>query len=154
MNASNRRPGRIVVAGHSAGGHLAAMLLCCRWTELEQDLPQQLVRSALAISGVFDLEPLRRTPFLRDDLRITPADVCRLSPVLFPPPAGRLCAVVGGNESEEFLRQNRLIRDAWGPQTVPVCEEVPGVNHLDVLDRLVDPGARLHAVAVRLLQDA
>ncbi len=147
-------PQRIVVAGHSAGAHLAAMLLCCRWPEAERGLPARLVKSVLAISGVFDLEPLRRTPFLQGDLRLTPSAVRRLSPVGFPPPAGRLFAVVGGAESDEFLRQNRLIRAAWGQRAVPVCESVPGANHLDVLDGLLDPRARLHALACRLLDTA
>ena len=144
-------PTRIVVAGHSAGGHLAAMLLCCRWNEVARDLPPQLVRSALAISGLFDLEPIRRTPFLQPDLRLTPASVARLSPVRFAPPAGRLFAVVGANESEEFLRQNELIRAAWGQRAVPVCEAVADTNHLDVLHALVDPRTRLHELALELL---
>ncbi len=144
-------PQRIVVAGHSAGGHLAALLLCCHWPQVSAGLPPRLVRSALAISGVFDLEPLRRTPFLNVDLRLTPAAVRRLSPARFAAPQGVLGAVVGGDESEEFLRQNRLIRGAWGERTVPVCESVPGANHLSVLDGLLDPGARLHRVARRLL---
>ena len=56
-------PERITVAGHSAGGHLAAMMLCTLWKRVGNDLPDDLVRAALSISGVFDLEPLRRTPF-------------------------------------------------------------------------------------------
>ncbi len=147
-------PGRIVVAGHSAGAHLAAMLLCCRWSDVAPDLPQRVLRSALAISGVFDLDPIRRTPFLQADLRLTPAAVRRLSPLRFPPPAGRLFAVVGGDESDEFLRQNRLLRQAWGRHSVPVCERIAGANHLTVLDALADPGSRLHAHACRLLATA
>jgi arylformamidase len=147
-------PGRIVVAGHSAGAHLAAMLLCCRWSGVSPDLPQRLVHSALAISGVFDLDPIRRTPFLQVDLHLSPPAVRRLSPLRFPPPAGRLFAVVGGDESDEFLRQNRLLREAWGRRSVPVCERVAGANHLTVLDTLADPGARLHALACRLLDTA
>ena len=108
-------PARMVVAGHSAGGHLAAMMLACRWPEVGADLPSDLVKAALAISGLFDLEPLRHAPFLRADLRLTPADVRRLSPVRFAPPRqGKLAAVVGGAESAEFQRQNALIRSAWG----------------------------------------
>ena len=145
---------RIVVAGHSAGGHLSAMLLSCRWPSVAPDLPAGLVRSALSISGVFDLEPLRRTPFLQADLRLTPAAVRRLSPAGFPRPSGRLMALVGGNESEEFLRQNRLIRRAWGARAVPVCEALPGTNHLDVLDGLVDRRARLHTLLAGLLDAA
>ena len=55
------------------------------------------------------------------------------------------------DESEEFLRQNQLIRDAWGPTAVPVCETVPGANHFDVLHELADPQARLHELALQLL---
>jgi arylformamidase len=143
---------RIVVAGHSAGGHLAAMLLTCRWTQVGPGLPQGLLREALAISGVFDLEPVRHAPFLATDLRLTPRSVRRLSPAGLPPPArGRLAAVVGGDESEEFRRQNRLIRERWGEAVVPVCEEVAGAHHLGVLDVLADPASRLHRLTLQQL---
>jgi arylformamidase len=144
-------PQRIVVAGHSAGGHLAAMLLSCDWRAIDPKLPARLVRGALSISGLFDLEPLRHTPFLKADLRLTPASVQRLSPVRFPRPSGPLYATVGALESEEFLRQNQAIRDAWGAKSVPVCEAVTGTNHFNVLHALADPQNPLHARALQLL---
>ena len=145
-------PTRIALAGHSAGGHLAAMLLSCRWREVADDLPAQPLAGALSISGLYDLEPLRHTPFLQADLRLTPAAVARLSPAFFPRPKGaKLYAAVGIDESDEFLRQNRLIRDVWGPTAVPVCETVPASNHFTVLKNLADPAGRLHGLALRLL---
>ena len=144
-------PGRIVVAGHSAGGHLAAMLLCCRWPQVAADLPRGLVTRAMAISGVFDLEPLRRTSFLQPDLRLTPSAVRRLSPVGFPTADGVLHALAGGDESEEFQRQRSMIRGRWGERAVPVCEALPGANHFTVLDSLARPGGRLHRLALALL---
>lgn len=144
-------PGRLVVVGHSAGAHLAAMLLACRWKEVGADLPQRPVVGAIGISGLYDLDPVRQAPFLQADLQLTPANVRRLSPAFFPRPRGPLYAVVGSDESDEFIRQNRLIRDQWGPSTVPVCETLNGRHHFDVLHDFVDPGARTHQLALRLL---
>ena len=144
-------PRRIVVAGHSAGGHLAAMLLSCDWKAVAGDLPAQLVSRALGISGVYDLEPIRQTPFLQADLRLTPESALKLSPAGFPKPEGQFYAAVGALESEEFLQQNTLIQQAWGKGTVPVCEAIPDTNHLNVLHDLADPDGRLQQMALQLL---
>ncbi len=142
----------ITVIGHSAGGHLAAMLLACDWKKLGRDLPAGLVRKALSISGLFDLAPVRKTPFVQGDLRITPAHVCMASPAKWQRPRqGVLYTVVGGDESAEFLRHNRLIHQAWGPKTVPVCEDLPGLNHFSVVTDLTRPGSRLNVLAQTLI---
>lgn len=144
-------PQRIVVAGHSAGGHLAAMLLACDWKAVVPDLPADLVKAALSISGVFELEPLRHAPFLAADLGLTAAAARRLSPAFMPAPRGPLVAVVGGDESEEFQRQTALIAQAWGPRCVVATETVAGRNHMDVLHELAEPPSRTHRLALGLL---
>lgn len=149
-------PQRITLVGHSAGGHLAAMLLGCQWPTYADDLPPDLVKDALSISGLYDLEPLRHAPFIRDSLRLTPEQVRKASPALLPAPfvgegRGLLATVAGGHESDEFLRHNRLIQQAWGTEAVPVCEALPGLNHFSVLEALVQPKHRLHKLALKLL---
>jgi arylformamidase len=143
-------PARIGVVGHSAGGHLAAMLLSCRWKDVAAEMPAQPLSAALSISGLYDLEPLRHVASVQPDLQLTPASVRRLSPAFFPrPKGGKLYAVVGMDESDEFVRQNALIRDVWGPTAVPVCETLPGLNHFSVVEGLADARSRLHQLALR-----
>lgn len=145
-------PSRITVIGHSAGGHLAAMLLTCAWKVVSRDLPTQLVKDALSISGLYELESIMHTPFVQGDLRLTPSQVLKVSPAWLPAPSrGVLFTVAGANESAEFLRHNTLIQQAWGTTAVPVCEALPGLNHFSVLEALVDPAHRLNALVRQLL---
>ena len=148
-------PKRITVVGHSAGGHLVAMLLACVWKAFAADLPADLVKNALSISGLYDLEPLRHAPNVKDSLKLTPAQVRKASPALLPAPRkGVLYSVVGSNESAEFLRHNQLIQEAWGKKTVPVSEALPGLHHFSVLDALVNQTHRLHGLAQQLIAKA
>lgn len=145
-------PKRITVVGHSAGGHLAAMLLACVWKAYAADLPAGLVKKALSISGLYDLEPIRRTPFLKDALKLTLRHARQASPAWLPRPSSRkLYSVAGGDESAEFLRQNLLIQQAWGKRTVPVCEALAGLNHFSVMEALVEPSHRLHQLTLQLV---
>jgi arylformamidase len=145
-------PRQVTVMGHSAGGHLTAMMLACDWQALDPDLPPDVVAKGLSISGLHDLHPIMRTPFLQETVRLTPADALRASPALMPAPKDTtLFAVCGADESEEFIRQNRLIRDAWGEEVVEVCEALPGLNHFSILEALAEPGHPLQQLALELL---
>lgn len=136
-------PTRVHVIGHSAGGHLAAMMMVTDWTR--QSLPATAVKSATCISGLYDLAPLRRVRHLAD-LRIDADEAERLSPAhLVPPAHAHLIAAVGGEESDEFKRHAAELATNWKARGIRVTQpSVPGRHHFDVLDALVDPKATLH----------
>ncbi|MEQ1535636.1 MAG: alpha/beta hydrolase [Burkholderiaceae bacterium] len=146
-------PKRITVAGHSAGGHLVAILISCLWGKFDKTLPSDVVKNALSISGLFEMETPMHSPYLQDSLHLTVAEVKRISPAWMPAPKqGLLYSVVGGDESPEFLRHNQLIQDAWGKSAVPVSEQLPSLNHFTVLESLCQSESRLHQLAQALLQ--
>ncbi|WP_399697059.1 alpha/beta hydrolase [Xenophilus sp.] len=141
-------PQRIGLVGHSAGAHLAAVLL----SEDGAGAPAPSVRQALCISGLFDLEVIRQVPFLQADLQLSEESARRLSPIRRrPSPGAQVHAVVGGEESAEFLRQTTLLRAHWGTDCTPVCEPVPGCGHFDILEALALPHSALHALAARVI---
>ena len=157
IGAHGGDPDRITVVGHSAGGHLATMMLACDWSQVGDDLPSALVKNALSMSGLYDLEPVMHTPFVQESLHLTRAQVAMASPALLPAPPvregrGQLTAVAGADESSEFLRHNRLIQQAWGERVVPVCEALPGLNHFSIVDALAEPKQRLHKMVRGLLE--
>jgi arylformamidase len=145
-------PRRIVVGGHSAGAHLTAMMMAALWPALDPALPPDLVKGGVAISGIFDLEPLVPLPFINTDLRLDAAAARAVSPVHLPAASdARLVTAVGALESSEFKRQTQLIRGAW-PRNAGDDIEVAGANHLTVCDTLADPGSPLVRAALALVQ--
>jgi arylformamidase len=140
--ASLASHGPLIAAGHSAGGHLAACLFATDW-ELHDQRPG-LVRAGYAISGLFELEPLVETS-INSALGLDRAEARRLSPVHWPLPlGGAFDAVVGGEESSEYLRQSRAIVEAWGTSGVHTrFEAIPGVNHFTVIAGLADPASEM-----------
>ncbi len=144
---------RITVAGHSAGGHLAAMLLTSVWPLIGAGLPDGLVRNALSISGLHDLEPIMYTPMYQSVLQLTDQQVLQFSPARLPAPEqGVLFCAAGGDESPEFVRQNHLMQAAWGSHFVPRSQVLPGLNHFSIVDALAKPGHDLHHMAQNLLR--
>ena len=144
----------LVISGHSAGGHLAACLLATGWRALDPLLPENLVTAAYAISGLFDLRPLVPTS-INKPMKLDDASARAASPLFWTPPArGTLDAVVGADESAEYLRQSRTIVDAWGAAGVATrYGTVPGANHFTAIAPLADPHspmvARLKGLAGR-----
>jgi arylformamidase len=143
---------RLYVGGHSAGGHLAAMMMCAQWPAFDRRLPKDLWKGALAVSGVYDLRPLVQVDFLQPDLRLDEASAARVSPALMMP--ATRCPVmtcVGGDESSEFHRQNALIGERWRAAFAGDIA-MPGTHHFSVVDGLADPASALFAGTRRLMK--
>jgi arylformamidase len=144
----------LVISGHSAGGHLAACLLATDWPAFDASLPGDLVTAAYAISGLFDLGPLVETS-INKALRLDRATARAASPLFWNAPTrGSLDAVVGENESAEYLRQSRTIAERWGAAGIATrFGTVPGANHFTAIAPLADPDApmvlRLKELAAR-----
>jgi arylformamidase len=130
---------RLLVTGHSAGGHLTAAMVATDWQKLWPKVPSDLVPAGYAISGVFDVTPLVNTS-MNQDFRLDAAEARRISPIFWPVPPGRtLDATVGDLESSEFKRQSRSMADAWQQAKAETrYAELPG-NHFTVIEALVDP---------------
>jgi arylformamidase len=150
-----KRRQRMVVYGHSAGGHLAACMAATDWKPLAPDAPADLVPAAYAISGVFDLTPLTQIS-INEDLRLSENEARRVSPLFWHVPSGRsLDAVVGALESNEFLRQSKTVAEAWRQgMALTRYEEVAGTNHFTVIDPLADPDSTMTARVAALAYSA
>lgn len=146
--------GRLTVSGHSAGGHLTGVVISTDWPSVDASLPRDLVKGAVPISGLFDLEPLRHTG-MNHVFRFTKESAAQQSPANMTPAWPMPVAIsVGGDESAEFHRQTRLYADHLRRHGCAVEEvAMPGCNHFSVVEGLAEPGSPLYR-AVRALTSA
>jgi len=152
-NASNfgGNPHRLYVAGHSAGGHLTALLLAALWPVFARDLPKKVFQGGLAISGVFDLRPLAGAAFLKPEVNFDLAIARRCSPIDMPPATdARLWTAVGGDEQQGFIEQNARMGKAW-KSVLGGDIAMPGDNHFSVIEKLADPSSPLFKGALRMM---
>ena len=145
----NADPQRIVVCGHSAGGHLTAMMLCTDWAG-EYGLPDDLVKGGVAISGLFDLRPFVYS-WLQPKLQLNHQTISRQSPLFQVPPAdggarGPLVLAVGGDETPEFHRQASTFLEVWqAAGHHGSIAGLPGRNHFTVLYEFLHRTSPLYA---------
>ncbi len=127
----------IVVAGHSAGGHLAAALFTVNWPE--HGVAPELIRGGVGLSGLYDLDPIRQCE-MNDVLGLTPADVPAWSPARRSPTVDApLVLAAGERESSEFHRQMAVLAGAPGwDAVVRATVSLSTRHHFDLLDDFVD----------------
>lgn len=135
-------PARLYVAGHSAGGHLTAMTM-----------PLRGVRGGLAISGIYDLEPIRLN-YLNEKLRLDEADAQNNSPLLhLPPMAGELIVAYGTRELPELCRQSVDYAHAWVERGLAGhLLPVDGADHFTVLESLASPDGELTRALLQMIR--
>lgn len=131
----------MVVAGHSAGAHLAARYQSSR----ESVRPAEAL---VCVSGLFDLSPLEHVEML-SSLNLQPSELHAASPLFAPPPgSGRVLLAVGAEESEEFHWQSGRLASAWQARQ-PRMLTVPGRHHFSVIEALAEPGQPLFERTLR-----
>ncbi|AZP14267.1 alpha/beta hydrolase [Undibacterium parvum] len=141
---------RIILVGHSAGAHLAAMLMTANWSTYDAALPERLIKAAALLSGVYDLSPLLQTDFVNVDLKLTEERILPLSPGLMPlSQAIPFITAVGGLESDEFKRQTSMLEKHWKHQH-HTSIALPESNHLTICDALSDPASALNTAIIGL----
>ncbi|WP_424810490.1 alpha/beta hydrolase [Roseococcus sp. YIM B11640] len=138
-------PARITLSGHSAGGHLSALL-----STMDPGLPH--LHGVLPISGIFDLAPMLLTS-INHESRITAEEAVTLSPALKSCFRGRRYWVVAGaGETEDFIAQTQR----FGAMMEAACPGsgttlVPGRHHFDIFEDFADPASPVFREALALI---
>jgi arylformamidase len=144
---------RLHLSGHSAGGHLTAMMATTRWSDVAPDLPSDLIKSAIPVSGLFNLAPLLVEP-VNEVLRLTKQEAQDQSPL------GRVANTrvphlvgSGGYESDAFNGQSDAYATALQQAGVVVERlQAPQCNHFEVMDAYADPQSELFQKMLALIQ--
>lgn len=151
--AFNGDPHQMYVAGHSAGGHLAAMLMATDWRLFEQGLPSNLLRGICAVSGLFNLVPIHLS-YINKIVKMDMETAKSNSPVrLQPLNSCPFILAVGEAESAEFNDQSKELYTCWKNQGLNhQLLQLPGQNHYSIAEAIVDPRSSLHQGLLQLME--
>jgi len=141
----NGDPDELYVAGHSAGGHLAVMMMCAG--------PAGMVKGVCAMSGLFDLKPIRLSE-INEIVQLDEHAVSRNSPVdLKPVCRCPMVIAVGADESDEFIAQSEALYFSWQKHNVPMeLLRLPAINHYSIVESFADINSLLHAAMLQLMR--
>lgn len=150
--AQHGAPAPLVIAGHSAGGQLAAMMFATDWRLY--GLERAPFAGIVTISGLHDLAPLALTS-LNANLRLDDDEARRMSPIQYAPLADVPLAIfVGARETSEYLRQAELLHAAWAASRGDRIEGpivVPDRHHFSIVLDYTDPRSALTRHTLDLL---
>jgi arylformamidase len=140
--AATKVSGPICLVGHSAGGHLVSRMLC--QDSALNAATQARIQNTMSISGVHDLRNLRKTK-LNQTLQLSETEARSESTCLRQPLAdAKITCWVGGDELPEFIRQSRLLHQAWKKNGADISLEIAvGKHHFNVCDALKNPNSRM-----------
>ena len=135
---------RINVSGHSAGGHITGMILATDWQKISSDLPTDLVKTGIPISGLYQLEPLRKTT-IADALGLDDVESMALSPHFFEPiTTAPILVTLGGAETPEFHWQTDQFVEKWKLHDISLDYHAePDVDHFGVVERLASKDSQI-----------
>lgn len=146
-------PEDLHVSGHSAGGHLAAMMATTNWVEFQNDLPRDMIKSIVTVSGIFDLEPIRLTS-INEGIGMDLEAAKRNSPIFkMPTTTLPVSIVVGSEETDELRRQSQELYAAWqGATDITEYIESPRHDHFSVIEAMAESNNLLTATILRHLE--
>lgn len=142
-------PHRLHLIGHSSGAHLSAMAACTEWGLF--GLPNGVLRTAVFISGIYDLEPVRLS-FRNDVLKLSVSDAIRNSPCCNLPAEGSPIVVACGElETAEFKRQAKEFAQTWKQRFGnSQLLELPSLNHYETIETFIDQKSTLSRTTFEL----
>jgi len=145
----NGDPSQLYVTGHSAGGHLATMLI----TEGDQAFDGSILQGICAISGLYNLIPIQSSN-INDSLTMSREAALQNSPVQLSP--AEKCSVilaVGAEETEEFIAQSEELFSRWRNRVHTIqLFTLGGLNHFSMLDSMAAPDSSLHQQICTLMK--
>jgi len=147
----NGDPGQIYIAGHSAGGHLVAMMMTQK--QFGENAPAAIVKGACAVSGLYNLIPIQLC-YVNDVLRMDEEMALRNSPARLQPMAEYpLILAAGTDESDEFKDQTRELYTYWKDKDLPIeLIELPGLNHYSTTEAIADTSSPLHLAIRKMMR--